>query len=525
MGYSGKSFIIDCSKGGLTGNKNIDSLAPHEMISPTRNIDLNENGRGKRVGSSYVLPSLTTTSELRGLYDFRLINGNQFLIGGTYAGGIYDIANDDLLESIGSGGYFSFETFEDTLFITNGIKTPQTWDGAASSSSAMTSIPTDWTAFNNPKQFIKHGRGVSERLWAVGFNDTPQNVYASANGDATDFSDTNVIVTAIETGDGFGIVGAVEFNDNLFCFGKRKTYVIDDSDIDTANWGYDAAPWDGGVAHWRLLIKTPADLVAMQEDGEIYSVRAAQEYGDYKLASLTRPSLMHNYIKEYINLEEIRQFHGIYDPSERAIKIFCVKKGRSSCSAALVYYIDRGPKDGWVLHQSDVSGSSIQKSIYASTCSTIVRVDTGDYRVYAGDSSAEVWKFNEEDKNDNGNAFYGGFKTPVIDCGDPRTRKNFKRIWIFFTPVGSYDLEVKWWVDGVAQTATTLDMTGIGGLLGSFVLGTDILGGDDVFAQEAVLGQNGTNIQFEIYNETDDEEFFINKIIVDYKPLGREPAE
>ena len=50
MGYSGKTFEIDCSKGGMTGSKNIDSLDPSSMIVPTRNIDLNENGRGKRVG-------------------------------------------------------------------------------------------------------------------------------------------------------------------------------------------------------------------------------------------------------------------------------------------------------------------------------------------------------------------------------------------------------------------------------------------------------------------------------------------
>jgi hypothetical protein len=523
MGYSGETFPIDCSKGGLTGNKNIDSVDPNDMLADTRNINLNENGRGKRGGTSHVSMSKSlSSSEITGVYDFRLVDGTQnLMICKGNDGGIHGSQKTGVLDAVGAGGYFSFETFEDTLFITNGLWTPQTWNGTASTTTWMTSIPTDWTTYvNNPSQFIKHGRGVSERLWAVGFKDTPYNVYASANGDGEDFSDANTIVTAIETGDGFGIVGGMEFNDNLFCFGKRKTYVIDDSDIDTANWGYDAASWEGGVAHWRLLIKTPSDMVAMQEDGEIYSVRAAQEYGDYQLASLTRPSMMHNYIKEYINLKEIKQFHGVYDPSLRAIKIFCVRKGQTTCDAAMVYYIDRGPKDGWVIHDNRdfVSG-------YSAACSAVIRVGTGDYQVYTGGYSGKIWSFNKEDKNDNSEAYYGGFKTPVIDCGDPRIRKNFKRVWIYFEPVGSHDLEVDWWVDGVKQSTVTVDMAGVGGLLGSFTLGTDILGGDDVFAQEAVLGQNGTNIQFEIYNETENEEFFISKIVIDYKPLGKEPAE
>ena len=68
-------------------------------------------------------------------------------------------------------------------------------------------------------------------------------------------------------------------------------------------------------------------------------------------------------------------------------------------------------------------------------------------------------------------------------------------------------------------------MTGVGGLLGSFLIGTDVLGGDDIFSREAVLGANGKNIQFEIYNETKGEDFFINRLMLDYKPLGKEPAE
>ena len=538
MGYSGQSFIIDCSKGGLTGNKNIDSVDPNDMLAGTRNINLHENGRRKRGGvvsqfGSAGVSAPEFNNAILGLYDFRLVDGTQHLmiyVGGTDEGLYYGWEGEGQhtrLKIMTGGANASFETFENTLFVADGANKPQTWNGVAAATSDITSVPTDWTQNNYPKQLIKHGRGVSERLWGVGFTDTPQNVYASANGDGNDFSDANTIVTAIETGDGFGIVGGMEFNDNLFCFGKRKTYVIDDSDIDTANWGYDAGPWSGGVAHWRLLVKTPTDMVAMQEDGEIYSVRAAQEYGDYKLASLTRPSLMHNWIKDNLNLEEINLFHGIYDPSLRAIRIFCVRNGQTSVDACLVYFIDRGPKDGWVLHDNTSAAFG-----YAAASAAIIRTGPGKYECYTGDNSAlrgNVWKLEQETRSDiwrgTTYGYYAGFKTPVINCGDPRTRKNFKRLWLALDPTGNFDMEIDWWVDGVKQTTTAVDMTGTGGLLGSFTLGTSLLGGDEVFNRETTLGVNGRNIQFEIYNETKGEDFFINRLMLDYKLLGKEPAE
>ena len=520
MGYTGETFTIDCSKGGLTGNKNIDTIDPNDMLSPSRNINLHENGRGKRGGTAHVLDAaISGTPQIMGLYDFTLVGGTQFIVMGTNGGDVYKDKDTTIDTGMSTTNFYTFETFEDELFICDGGTKPQTWDGSAAGTSDITSVPTDWTGSNYPQQLIKHGRGVSERLWAVGFAGTPQNVYASANGDGNDFSDANTILIQIETGDGFGIVAGTEYNDNLFCFGKRKTYVIDDSDLDTANWGYDAASWEGGVAHWRLLIKTPSDLVAMQEDGEIYSVRAAQEYGDYKAASLTRPSLMHNWIKDNLRLSYMSHFHGVYDPTLRAVKIFCVRNGETTCDTALIYYIDRGVKDGWVIHdnQSSVSG-------YSACSSAIVRVGTGDFQTYTGGYSGEVWKLDQEDRNDNANAYYGGFRTPNMHMGNPRIRKNFKRGWVLMEPKGSYNLSVTAWVDGEVQTTKTVSMAGEGAALGSFTLGTSLLGGDEVIEDDFVVGVNGKRIQLEIYNSTKDQDFFISSLQIDYKPLGKEPA-
>jgi hypothetical protein len=520
MGYSGKTFQIMCADGGLNGSKNIDAIKPTAMLHPTRNLNLNENGRRKRGGTSHVYDAVIPDApQIMGIYDFTLIGGTQYIISACNDGKVYKDDTNTIDTGMDTTNWFSFETFENELYIADGATTPQTWDGSAGSTSDITSVPTDWTGSNFPQQLIKHGRGVSERLWAIGFASTPGNVYASANGDGQDFSDDNTVVIAIETGDGYGVVGGVEFNDNLFAFGKRQTYVIDDTDVDTANWGYDAASWQGGVAHWRLLIKTPTDIVAMQEDGEIYSVVAAQEYGDYKAASLTRPSYMHNWIKENLRLSYISHFHGVYDPALRAIKIFCVRAGHTTVDTCLVYFIDRGPGDGWMVHENRDYDSG-----YSACCSALVREGEGDYQIYTGDYSGYLWKLEQTNRNDNSQAYYAGFKMPNLDMEDPRGRKNFKRGWVVMEPRGNYDLEINWWLDGIAQTAKTVSMAGISGEL-PFTLGTDVLGGNDIIDDDFTFGTNGKRIQLEVYNDTVDEDFFVSQILIDYKPLGREPAE
>ena len=96
-------------------------------------------------------------------------------------------------------------------------------------------------------------------------------------------------------------------------------------------------------------------------------------------------------------------------------------------------------------------------------------------------------------------------------------------------PQGDYNLSIKWWIDGEIQTTQTISMAGTGGVLNSFILGEDasesLLGGDNVLDVEFILGANGKRLQLEIYNSGASQEFFISHILIDYKPLGNEPAE
>ena len=60
MAYKGNTDRIPCSKGGLTGAKNIDDIPNHLMVYPSRNINLEKNGRRKRGGTTLLLGSAYT---------------------------------------------------------------------------------------------------------------------------------------------------------------------------------------------------------------------------------------------------------------------------------------------------------------------------------------------------------------------------------------------------------------------------------------------------------------------------------
>lgn len=517
MSYAGNTFQIPFSQGGLVANPNIDTNPPTAMVL-ARNINLHRGGRGRRGGTSHVGSAMSGTPRVMGAYDLTLTNGTQFIMRGTTDGKIWKDASTTIKTGLTTDKVFQFVTFNNKAYICNGADRPQTWDGAAGSTSNLTNVPSDWTGSNWPQQIVKHGKGASERLWAIACTGNVNSIYASDNG-TDDFSDANVLKFTINTGDGTGIVGGVEFGDRLIVFSKRKAYVIEDTDTTVANWGYGAAQWEGGVASHRLIVKTPNDVVCMMEDGEIYSLSAVQDYGDYRAASLSRPAFIHEWIRENVNLAYIADFHAVYDPVIRAIKFFMVRAGQTQADTALVYFIDRGPTDGWVVHdnQTNVSG-------YSASCSALIRVGTGDWQVYTGDYSGQMWKLETSNFNDNSNAYYSGFKTPTMYLDASRTTKMFKRGWLTTQTSGSWNLSINTWIDDSALGTQTISLVGTGAALGSFVLDTDVLGGASLIDKPWAIGSKGKRIQFEFYNANANEGFFLSAANVDFKPLSNRPS-
>mgnify|MGYP001581412397 CR=1 FL=1 len=496
-------------------NKNLDSIPPSGLVV-ARNVNLHEGGIGTRGGTTKDNSTAVTDSpDIRGLYYFRLKNGNDFKVFATSAGSVYKNTTDTIKTGLSTANRFWFETFENELYIVDGANAPQTWNGVAAGTTAITSSATDWSGTSQPDQIIKHGRGVSERLWAKGCTSNLESVYYSDLGNGQNFLTGTAGKLAIETYDGFGIIGLMEFGDKLFAFGKRQTWIINDADVNTVNWGYELAPWFGGAASQRLIVKTDNDIFAMMEDGEIYSVNAAQFSGDYKKASITRPAFINRYIAANVVMSRFAQFHACYDPTLRAIFWFVVRSGQTENDTALVYFVDRPPDQAWVVHDNQSSNSG-----YSAACSAVVRVGAGDYEVWTGDHSGFKWRLDQENANDGDSAFYASAKTPNISLDNPRAHKHFRRGRVLTEPRGTYNLNVTYWVDGVVGTSRTISLSGTGSVFGTGTFGAATFGGEDLIDSSYDLGQYGKRLQQEFYMNTVNQEFFLSSAMIDFKPTG-----
>lgn len=458
-----------------------------------------------------------TIPEITGIFDYHAPTG-RYLVRATSDGQIWEGATGVLKSGWTADKKVNIIQAVDEVIFCNGADNPTVWDGSAGSTTDIANIPTDWSGSNFPQQMIMHGRGNSLRNWALGCPDTPKVIYVTPDGSPKDFTQATILTFTIETNDGFGVVGGIDFGDRLILFGKRRSFVIDDSDTNTDNWGYSEAQWVGGVAHWRLIIRTPNDIVCMMEDGEIYSVTAAEAYGDYRAASLTRPSFIHEWIKTYIKLSAIADFHATYDPVIRAIKFFMVRVGETQCNTALCYFIDRDPSNAWVIldNQDYESG-------YSALCSCIVRQSAGVWKIYTGGYNGRVWKLGEATQSDNAQAFVSSARLPLLTFGNSRESKRYDKLRTVSTVEGTCEATAKWWVDNEFIGQQAIAFTTAGVELDTFVLDTDTLGGANVLEETVRLGKIGKRIQVELTNNTAGSDFFFSQILIDFMPLGARP--
>lgn len=163
--YRGNSYQIPCSRGGLNASINKVFIPPESMVMGSKNLNL-KGARQKRGGTSKV-NSTTIGASLRlmGIFDFLKPAGSQFIVFATNDGKIWKSTTLTIKVGLSTNKYVNMEQFGSTLFICNNADVPQTWGGTGDAA-AMTKIPSDWAGTNYPSQFIRHGKGVSERLWS-----------------------------------------------------------------------------------------------------------------------------------------------------------------------------------------------------------------------------------------------------------------------------------------------------------------------------------------------------------------------
>ncbi|MAH50523.1 hypothetical protein CMI37_32175 [Candidatus Pacearchaeota archaeon] len=530
MGYQGGTIEIDLNIGGFNYNPNLDSLPPSVMTDLSTNITLQDGGRRKRGGTAHVNSStISGTPQIMKIHDYILTTGTQFLMLAGNDGKVYKNFTDTIKTGLSATNYYDMASMNDLLVFTDGASTLQTWDGAAGSSSDVSTLAPDWATDSlYPQQLEVHGRGLSQRMWTWTTNN---KIFGSAIFDADDWgatngfiSDTNQVFASREGG---SITGMYEFGDSLFITTNRNTYILQDSNSDISTWGFTLAQFNAGAAHWRVMARTPNDMLIMMDDGEIYSLVTVNAKGDYKASSITEPAFIDRWIRDNIDLTQINEFHMSYDPKIRAVLVFMVKSGSTQVDVCLPYFIDRPVDQAWGAPFENPDSNCG----YDASVSSVVRVAAGDYRVRTGDNSTGfVWDLNQTTFGDNGNAYTAKCVLPTSGFGDNVNLKMFKRIvFTGFSTSGddSDNLLLAWDADGAIQAPQSVTFSGLGAKVDESTSIVDkIIVASSNFHIEAILdlGQPARRIGTHFSNSTVGDDFYVTSVQVDAKPLGRRPT-
>jgi hypothetical protein len=349
-------------------------------------------------------------------------------------------------------------------------------------------VPTDWQT-GWPNYFFKHGRGNQQRLYSFGVDGYPNRLYASVNQEA-DFGDA--VVTVIDLL-GNRITGATEFGENLLLFSDNKSYILNDSDATVSNWGINAATWEGGTAHQKMIVNTPTDVVVVSPEFNIFSIATTQKYGDMEIGSISKPVYLHKFAEDYLDLQQISKFYTEYDKNIRAVKIWVVLKNETAPTACLVYFVDKTPETGWVEHNFD----------FNSHCSAIIQVSKNEWKIYTGGDDGKVYMLESNTLRDDGRIYESSIATTPLILDNPRNEKQFDKVWVVMKPKGTEALAVDIDIDNRALATQYLIMTTPSTNLQNYF---------------SFVGATGQREEVKITSR-DGKDYFLGSLLIDFKDL------
>jgi hypothetical protein len=154
----------------------------------------------------------------------------------------------------------------------------------------------------------------------------------------------------------------------------------------------------------------------------------------------------------------------------------------------------------------------------------LYREANGEQRVYGGGIGGKIYKLNQANRNVESAAYTGEFRTPDTDFEFALGRdlalreKRFDYLEMTVTPTGNYNITIDIIIDGVLSETVIMNLGSTGGVLGSFVLGTDRLGGQSIVNHKVRIHGRGQRLSLRGYNSALNQDFSISELAVHLKP-------
>ena len=483
MAYIGQVAPLPLGDEGLTGNKNLSQVRPTQLLKA--NAITYENGTlQKEPGTTLYTPSaIDSGASILAGWDWWPLSGVQRSIVVT--------SNGKVLKDDGSSGSYAttlatgltvggvvpvfVEAGKENaagdrkLFLCTGKNQVKVLAADGATMASIATPPADWAGTTFPKAGVNH----EGRFWAfqghLGYYSNPSN--------HEDMSGTGSGTVAVYPGEGEEIVCAFVFGSYIIV-GKQPSgiYLIDTSDPTVTNWKVQRLTRQLGLAGPLSYAVVDGDAIVIDPSGEMFTLSTITVPTDVRPSSLTQQAVFSPFIRENTGAAQYGKIQGIYYPGKRQVWFAIAGFGSSINNARI---------------KLDFNGQ-VPRFAFSTfvTCESLwLAKDANNIpRPVAGDNAGLVRKLDQPSRAFDGAGYQGEFQTPHVNAGqlfgDPRLgvkTMNGQFLELVYEPTGAWDLNVSYYWDAVLEETLAYSMGAAGGaVLGTWLLGTDALGGDQV---------------------------------------------
>lgn len=491
-------FNFLSNSGGLNTTAAPTSLEANQA-QDLQNIDFNEFGAiKKRKGYSTLNSSaLDGATQVTGLFQYRLNDGTSKFVtthdDNFYkmdtSSGVPDETWDDITsgETITAANLFSFATIRNVLVATNGEDLPFKYDAVNSVDDiAQLSVPTGLTKAKYVTSFKE--RTILANVTVSG-TAHPSRFYWSNIGTLETFTATDFI--DIQPNDGEEIRGVAVLGERLVFLKDFSIYNVlftGDADVPFIVRKSDADV--GTISHFSIA-EVKNNLVFLAPDGiYVYNGSESVKISD-KIEETIEGFVTSNFDTAFgINYRTLNQYWLTFTSS-----------GETQTDTIIVWdYINQG--------------FSKHDGILASVLSTFYDGDNLE-RLYHGDYDGFTYR-NNDGNSDNPegvetaiDAFY---ITKWFDFGVPSNYKSVQHFFVYVNEEGDWDISFSYTFnfDAGDWKTTTINLLDTGGVVGTAIVGTDIVGGKDGIIKRLDLEGSGQVVRFKFRNANIDEPFTLN---------------
>jgi hypothetical protein len=531
--YEGISARIPLGRRGLTGGRNPMSVDAQSLLQ-AEGIKYDAEFLSKEDGATLWSPTpIAASSRINALFDWYATQTIQYLMAAGTDGTIWKFDVNTRVPTILVGGLATNRVThivpggQETavkprkLFFFNGVNSVQVAEAPAGGVHALGTPAADWTGTNQPTFGVHH----NARIFAGGNVNDPDRLYMCDRDNHEDFATVGKSASfAIYPGVGTRLVGGVSYAGRLFLFKEpRGVFWLDDSSLEIANWRIRKLSDGVGLASPWAIAPLEADVMFAAPNGLLYLLSSVEQGGggstDTTGGIVPVPVMEGDDLDVWVrnNLEpgQMPFCHLVYHSIRRTVFMTAGRINSAVNNAMIMLDYKRG-------------GVKFSYSYRDRPQSLVLqRQPNGSQVLLSGDDAGQVWMHERSAKNKNlTQAYMGKFQTTHtdfsgVDIALADIRKRAKFLIIHFNPAGAHALAVDILIDGIYTQTVHFPLGSAGGLLNSFVLGTDRLGGDLALSRRRRIRGSGFRYSMIGYNGGLNEDFNVNEIVWQFTPSAR----